>query len=87
VDRTILSMINRNQIKPLDFKGVEGGIHLNDNGKKKFIKEYEQHLKGTIQHEKLKRKITYQTLIRHEAYKLIKHIIEETPYEPFEMKW
>jgi len=87
VDRTILSMVNRNQIKPLDFKGVEGGIHLNDNGKKKFITEYEQHLSQTIQSEKLKRKITYRTLIRHEAYKLVKHLIEDITYEPFEMKW
>lgn len=87
VDRTILSLVNRNQIKPQDFKGVEGGIHLNDNGKKKFIIEYEQHLNQTIQHEKLKRKITYQSLIRHEAYKLIKHLIEDVEYEPFEMKW
>jgi CRISPR-associated protein Cas1 len=85
VDRTIMSLVNRNQIKPADFKGVEGGIHLNDSGKKKFIKEYEDHLNKTIQHKKLNRKVSYKRLIRLEVYKLLKHIIEDIDYIPYEM--
>lgn len=85
IDRTILSLVNRNQIKPVDFKGVEGGIHLNDSGKKKVIKEYENHLNQTIQHKKLKRKVSYKTLIRLEVYKLLKHFVEGIDYIPYEM--
>jgi len=85
VDRTIISLVNRNQIKPGDFKGVQGGIHLNDSGKKKFIKEYENHLNTTIQHKKLKRKVSYKRLIRLEVYKLLKHIVEDADYIPYEM--
>ena len=85
VDRTIISLVNRNQIKPGDFKGVQGGIHLNDSGKKKFIKEYENHLNTTIQHTKLKRKVTYKRLIRLEVYKLLKHVVENADYIPYEM--
>jgi len=87
IDRTIISMVNQNRIKPKDFKGVQGGINLNDAGKKKFIQEYELRLTQTIKHPRLKRKISYRSLIRHEGYKLIKHLLGEKEYLPFEMEW
>lgn len=38
-------------------------------------------------HKDLHRKVSYQYLIRLEAYKLIKHLIEEKEYEGFKMWW
>lgn len=87
VDRTIFSLINRNEIDEGDFKQVKGGIHLDDSGKRKFIKSYEAHLNATIKHSKLKRNVSYRTLIRHECYKVIKHILKEKEYKPFVMEW
>ncbi len=87
VDRTIFSLVNRNQIGEKHFKGVEGGIHLNEAGRKVFVTEYENHLSQTLKHEQLKRKVSYRTLIRHEAYKIIKHLIADKEYTPFQMQW
>lgn len=41
----------------------------------------------TIMHKDLHRKVSYQYLIRLEAYKLIKHLIGEKEYEGFKMWW
>jgi len=86
VDRTIFQLINRKQISEKHFKGVEGGIHLNDEGKKIYISVFEEHLNSTIMNEKLKRKISYRSLIRHECYKIIKHLMADKEYEPFYMR-
>ncbi len=83
VDRTIFALINRGQLSEQHFKGVEGGIHLNEQGKKTFIIEYEKHLNQTVKHEKLKRNVSYRTLIRHEAYKLIKAVLGIQPFEAY----
>jgi CRISPR-associated protein Cas1 len=83
VDRTIFSLINRDQLSEKHFKGIERGIHLNEEGRKIFIIEYEKHLTQTIRHEKLKRNVSFRTLIRHEAYKIIKAVLGMKPYVPF----
>ncbi|MCW1298622.1 MAG: subtype I-B CRISPR-associated endonuclease Cas1, partial [Candidatus Parvarchaeota archaeon] len=44
-------------------------------------------LKTTIMHKELKRKVSYQKLIRLECYKLIKHLIGEKEYEGFKSGW
>ena len=87
VDRTIFSLINRDQLSEKHFRGVEGGIHLNEEGRKIFVIEYEKHLNQTIKHEQLKRNVSFRTLIRHEAYKIIKAILGMKPYKPFYYSW
>jgi CRISPR-associated protein Cas1 len=83
VDRTILSLVNKKKIDKKHFTKISRGIHLNDAGRKIFIESYEKHLNTTIKHRKLKRNISYRTLIRHEAYKIIKHILGEREFKPF----
>lgn len=87
VDRTILNLVNKKSISEKHFKKIPGGINLNDEGKKIFIQNYEDHLNTTIIHKTLKRKITYKSLIKHEAYKVLKHLLEEKEYSPFVMRW
>ena len=36
---------------------------------------------------KLKRNVSYRGLMRMEAYKIQKHILDDTPYEPFISRW
>ena len=55
---------------------------LNDQGRKTFIKEYDQRLKKTIKHRELNRKVSYRRLIRLESYKLIKHLLGTKEYKP-----
>ena len=50
-------------------------------------RELEERLKKTIMHKELGRQVSYQYLIRLEAYKLIKHLIGEKEYEGFKIWW
>lgn len=83
VDRLIFTLINRRQIKPSDFHQITGGISMKENAKKVFVQSFEDRLKDTIQHKQLKRQVSYRSLIRMEAYKVEKHILEDEEYEPF----
>lgn len=83
VDRLIFTLINRRQIKTSDFHQITGGISMKENTKKLFVQSFEEKLKDTIQHKQLKRQVSYRSLIRMEAYKIEKHILEDQEYEPY----
>lgn len=86
-DRLIFSLLNKKQIQEKHFTKEVNFCHLNDEGRKIFVKEYDEKLKTTIKHRNLKRSVSYRHLIRLECYKLIKHILSEKEYKPFKIWW
>ncbi|MBU0463855.1 MAG: type I-B CRISPR-associated endonuclease Cas1b [Proteobacteria bacterium] len=86
-DRTIFAMLNRQQIGEKDFMKEVKFCYLNEDGRKKVLREYDERLKTTIMHKKLERQVTYRYLIRLECYKLVKHLIGEQEYEGFKIWW
>ncbi|MCF6191905.1 MAG: type I-B CRISPR-associated endonuclease Cas1b [Candidatus Hydrothermae bacterium] len=86
VDRLVLSLIRKGQIKKKHFRGVKGGIYLNDTGKKIFVEAWEKALRRTLHHPRLKRPVSYRRLIRLELYKLEKHLVEGVVYRPFRLR-
>ncbi len=86
-DPIIFKLVNNNVIKLDDFEEDVNYCYLNDNGRKKFLKEFDHKLSTTIKHRKLKRNVSYRTLIRLECYKLIKHLIGDDVYVPFKAWW
>lgn len=87
VDRAIFALINNRVIKPKHFLQELNYCYLQEDGRKIFIKDYDEKLKTTVMHKTLKRKVSYQRLIRLECYKLIKHLIGEKHYEGFKAWW
>lgn len=87
IDPLILSMLNNRRIRLHHFESKEGAVLLNDEGRKKFLDAYEEKLKTTIKHRKLKRNVSYRYLVRLEAYKLIKHFIGDEIYKPIKAWW
>ncbi|MDI6863703.1 MAG: type I-B CRISPR-associated endonuclease Cas1b [Pseudothermotoga sp.] len=83
VDKLIFTLIKRKQIKAKDFHESVEGIVLKDSAKKLFIQSFEEKLKETVYSKSLKRQVSRRTLIRMEAYKLEKHILEDESYEPY----
>ncbi len=83
VDRTILTLIQRRQIRPEHFAEEMAGIYLNEEGRTIFLKAWEERLQSTFEHRRLKRHVSYRMAIRLDLYKLEKHLIGEKPYEPF----
>ncbi len=87
VDRVIFSLINNRKIKLNQFLKELNFCYLNDAGRRVFISEYDKKLKTTVMHKTLRRKVSYQRLIRLECYKLVKHLIGEGKYDGFKAWW
>ena len=87
VFKTIFELINNKKIKvDKHFEKKLNYCILNEEGKKIFIEAFEDRLSNTFIHPKLKRKITYQTAIKLDCYKLIKCILEDQKFVPFSLK-
>lgn len=87
VDRVIFTLINKKMLAEKNFEQKLGGIVLNESGRKLFVEEYENRLKATLKHLRLKRNVSYRRLILLELYKLEKHLMNETQYKPYVARW
>lgn len=87
VDRVIFKLLNRRELQERHFESKINRCLLNPSGKKIFVKAFDDRLKETIQHRSLKRKVSYQHLIKLECYKLSKHLLGMEEYKPFKMWW
>jgi len=87
VDRIIFNLINKNMIKTKHFEQKLGGIVLNEKGRELFVREFDERLKNTVKHKRLKRNVSYGGMIRLELYKLEKHLMGEEKYTPFVSGW
>lgn len=86
-DRLIFSLLNRKQITEDSFTKELNFLHLKKEASKLIVTELENRLKKTIMHKELGKQVSYQYLIRLEAYKLVKHLIGEKEYEGFKIWW
>ena len=86
-DRLIFSLLNRKQITEDSFTKELNFLHLKREASATITRELEERLKKTIMHRELGRQVSYQYLMRLEAYKLIKHLIGEKEYEGFKIWW
>ncbi|WP_066675690.1 type I-B CRISPR-associated endonuclease Cas1b [Clostridium septicum] len=87
IDTIIFSLINNRRLNNKDFTNEEGVCFLNDEGKKKFLTEFEKKMATSIKHRKLKRSVSYRQLIKLEGYKIIKHLINDEKYKPLKAWW
>ncbi|MGH9761567.1 MAG: type I-B CRISPR-associated endonuclease Cas1b [Blastocatellia bacterium] len=86
-DRLIFKLINNRQIGEKDFAQDLNSCYLNESGRKTILKEWDSRLQTTIEHRRLKRKVSYERLIRLECYKLVKHLTNVEPYTGFRAWW
>lgn len=87
VFKTIFEVVNNKKLqvqKHFD-KNLNYAL-LNDEGKKIFIEAFENRINEVFVHPKLKRKTTFKSAIRYDAYKLIKYLIEGKDFIPFSLK-
>jgi len=87
VDRVIFTLLNKKMLTGKHFESKLGGIVMNEKGRQLFVQEYENRLKATIKHIRLKRNVSYRQLILLELYKLQKHLMGEKIFEPFIARW
>lgn len=86
-DRVIFTLLNKKMLGEKDFEKDLGYCYLSEQGRKIFVKEFDDKIKTTIKHRKLNKQVSYRHLIRLECYKIIKHILGDSQYQPFTIWW
>ncbi|CAN5697265.1 type I-B CRISPR-associated endonuclease Cas1b [soil metagenome] len=86
-DRLIFRLFNNRQLSEKHFAQDLNCCYLKDSGRKIVLKEWDARLQTTIEHRRLKRKVSYERLIRLECYKLVKHLTEVEEYKGFHAWW
>lgn len=87
VDRLIFSLINKKVIDEQSFVDKIEFLYIKEKERKNIIKEIDAKFNTTIMHKKLRKKVSYKYLIRLEAYKLIKTVLNNEKYESFKIWW
>lgn len=86
-DRVAFRVINRQQLGIGDFESELDGCLLTEDGRMTVLEAFEKTLDETVEHPRLKRKVSYKTLVRTDVYSLKKHILTGEPYRPTERWW
>ena len=85
IDRYVITMINLKIVDEKDFeKQIGGAVYLNDNGRKKVLKFWQDKKRDTLKHPYLKEKMQYGILPFVQANFLAKFVRGEIKeYPPF----
>ncbi|ELY32098.1 CRISPR-associated protein Cas1 [Haloferax volcanii DS2] len=86
-DRLVFRLVNRKQITTDDFETELAGCLLTEQGRLTVLEEFERSLDQTVQHPRLKRKVSFKTLIQTDVYSLKKHLLTGEPYHATEKWW
>lgn len=86
-DRLVFRLINLGKIKGEHFSEELNKAYLTEEGRKIFVREFDEVLETTVVHRNLRRKVKYKSFIKLELYKLIKHLLNEKPYTPLKVWW
>jgi CRISP-associated protein Cas1 len=86
-DRLIFRLFNNGQLSEKHFAQDLNCCYLKETGRKIVLREWDVRLQTTIEHRRLKRKVSYERLIRLECYKIVKHLTEVEEYKGFRAWW
>ena len=86
-DRLVFRLFNNGQLSEKHFAQDLNCCYLKDSGRKTVLREWDARLNTTIEHRRLKRKVSYERLIRLECYKLVKHLTDVEEYKGFRAWW
>ena len=87
VYRTIFDLVNNKKIQVTKhFDKKLNYCLLNEEGRNIFITAFEERMESVFLHPRLKRKVSYRTAIKLDCYKLIKYIMEDKEFIPFNIK-
>ncbi|NJO09656.1 MAG: CRISPR-associated endonuclease Cas1, partial [Leptolyngbyaceae cyanobacterium SL_1_1] len=84
VDAMVLSALNRKVLAPDDFSSepVSYAVSLTDEGRRKFLRLYEQKKQSKFKHPVMGRQCTYQEVFEIQARLLAKYLMGETEQYP-----
>ncbi|MCL6606420.1 MAG: CRISPR-associated endonuclease Cas1 [Paenibacillus sp.] len=89
VDLLVLMVLNKKVLQPQDFyTSDEGAVLLTDEGRKKFLEQYEKRMLTETSYKTQTRleKTTYRRTILRQAYSLVRAFKGEDEYRPMMLK-
>lgn len=87
VYKTIFDLVNNKKLKvEKHFDKNLNYCLLNEEGRKIFLTAFQERMEKVINHTKLKRKVSYQSMLKIDCYKLIKYITENKEFVPYSLK-
>lgn len=88
VDRAIFRLLKTAQLRPEHFENRMGGAYLKESGRKRFVEAWDERLRRTVRHRGLGRHVSYERLVRLDAYRLVRHLSDPTEtFEGFHAWW
>ena len=85
VDKSVLKLINRNQIEKDDFEHKEGMMYIHESCRKLLIKTILDKLNNEITFNGIK--TTYVDLISIESKNIVNYLLYLKKYETFNLRW
>lgn len=88
VDRLLFRLIKTGQLQPRHFEPYLGGVYLTERGRRTYVEAWDERLQRTVRHRRLGRHVSYERLIRLDAYRLVRHLTDpEEPFQAFQAWW
>ena len=88
VDRAIFRLLKAGRLQPKHFEPRLGGVYLTEAGRRRFVEAWDERLRRTVKHRSLGRHVSYERLIRLDAYRLVRHLTDVgDPYRGFRAWW
>lgn len=81
VERVLATLVNNRMVDDEMFETRDGGVYLNDRGRKLFLSVYRDKIESVIKYGN--RHISYATVIEEECRKIISHIKGQEKYRAF----
>lgn len=85
-DRLALSLVNRKELKPEDFSESLGACRLSDAARSLFLQAFERKMNETFKHPVFEYQCTYRRAIELQARLFARHLQEEIPYKPLQLR-
>jgi CRISPR-associated protein Cas1 len=85
-DNLVLSILNKQEIKPNDFNESLGAYRLKDNAKKTFLQAFDKKMNDEFKHPVFDYRCTYRRGIELQARLLSRHLQEGVPYKPLSLR-
>ena len=88
VDRAIFRLLKTGRLAPSHFEPRLGGVYLTEAGRRRFVEAWDERLRRTVRHRGLGRHVSYERLVRLDAYRLVRHLTDAgDPYVGFRAWW
>ena len=81
VERVLATVVNNRMVEKNMFESRDGGVYLNDAGRRKFLAVYRDKIESVVRYGN--RNISYATVIEQECRNLAAHIRGESRYRAF----